>query len=111
MTKILNILSGIKINKDNVESPYTKVRKSSETSTSVTFTLSTDSPTVSGTAIILIDHNTRAELALVTVHGTQIYFKMVTGDSVLSSSENSITVKTDNWSFVTLIDFEGNDWS
>lgn len=111
MTKILNISSGIKINKDNVESPYTKVKKGSETSTSVTFTLLNASVSKDGMGIVLIDNATIPELALVTIHNGKIKCKMLTGDSTISVSNNSLTVNTSYWSVVSLIDFEGNIWS
>lgn len=110
MTKILNILNGIKINKDNVELPYTKIRKSTQENSSITFTRPTK-VNENGTVIILIDNNMKPELALVTIHGEITNCIMLTGKSTISASGNSVTININPWSVATLIDFAENKWS
>ena len=111
MSKILNINDGIKINKNNVQLPYAKLTKGSNTGTTISFTLNT---WVNNTVVlILVDGNPYVSLVMLTIHDKQLTKTTIVGDSetTASISENVITINTRDWSHATLIDFGNNSWS
>ena len=115
MSKILNINDNIKINKNNLQTPYTIVRKSSDSTTNVTFTFTQLS--YNGNALILLELNGSLGMILVAYHNYKLFSARVIvgseyGVSASISDYTTLNITLPTWSEATLIDFRGIDtWS
>ena len=118
MSKILNINDDIKINKNNVQTPYTMLLKASGSESTIVFTANPNPDTgylETGCVPIWIDQNCRPYLIIVSIHSSKIQLATVIGgDNITTSiSEDrlTLTLTTGQWSFAVLTDFRGNAWS
>lgn len=111
MSKILNLSNDIKINKNNLQTTYTTLTKSSGgESNSVTFTLNSSNDS---TPILLANFDGSTGLVLCNIRGGNINGINVVGSNITANyTAKTLTVNSlYPYALATIIDFSGNTWS
>ena len=120
MSKILNINDDIKINKNNVQTPYTILSKESGSGTKVSFTYV--GSVYAKCVPIWIERNGHPVQINIAIHNykiSKVAHIMSTSDvtdvsAEVSDDAKTITITCGSWAKATLVDFNdngNNQWS